>query len=624
MADTNRSSQSRRLARQWVGLCQSSHSMCKQIQTTEPWVPSRLLECESPVSASCRVRLVEKRQLHDDLNYIALSHCWGTTPMYTLSADTEQRLREGITLDLLPRTFREAFEVCGWFDIRYLWIDSLCIKQDSTADWAQESYSMMEVYSNAVLTIAAGNAIDSSKGLFRHRKPESIIVPEIKLSWENLPQGDYCIVDGWLWYRDVDHAQLATRAWAVQERFLSPRVLFFGAQQMFFECNCVRLCESFPSGPPPQVIGAFPEKLGKLNVKPIDVWRSAARVYSQANLTKETDKLIAISGIAKKLQDQLGGHYVAGMWIQKLEEQLIWWNPDARKRRPLRYRAPSWSWLSLDEKIDMLNLADYGPEKHLLLKVMHTHHTLRDEGQPTGDISSAVMCLRGKLKSAQWSFDYKYSKSDFRRYHIKPDCPCPERSKEINDLFMHVDSVPTAAMLGSKVYTLPVLAVGGRKATDTSRIFGLALMRTRKRRQEYVRIGRFMCSIGIGQQLMSHSCASTARSTVEPFQSEQDLLGGAVSRQQRIRDVFGPIVAQFRRTVLSQITTVTMAAIERDQGSECPKAFRVSEDEEEEVVRLAREEAEEEWRVFEGFDRFGQGYLSANMEAIPSQVISIV
>lgn len=54
-------------------------------------------------------------------------------------------------------------------NIRYIWIDALCIIQNDKIDWQQESAKMGEYYSKAYLTIAASNAKDTSVGLYSPR-----------------------------------------------------------------------------------------------------------------------------------------------------------------------------------------------------------------------------------------------------------------------------------------------------------------------------------------------------------------------------------------------------------------------------------------------------------------------
>lgn len=69
-----------------------------------------------------------------------------------------------------PRTFRDAILITRALGYRYLWIDSLCIIQDSE-DWFHEASTMGDVYSNSQCTLAAIYAYNSTEGLLRPRDP---------------------------------------------------------------------------------------------------------------------------------------------------------------------------------------------------------------------------------------------------------------------------------------------------------------------------------------------------------------------------------------------------------------------------------------------------------------------
>lgn len=69
--------------------------------------------------------------------------------------------------------------------------------------------------------------------------------------------------------------------------------------------------------------------------------------YSEASLTYGKDELIALSGMAKYMRAILQDTYLAGHWQRYLFSQLLW-TYEAPGRRPNEYRAPSWSWASID------------------------------------------------------------------------------------------------------------------------------------------------------------------------------------------------------------------------------------------------------------------------------------
>jgi heterokaryon incompatibility protein (HET) len=126
----------------------------------------------------CEGNIIRLRTLReigdpDTITYLALSHCWGIGPRFTLTFSSVAGLHEGIDISMLSKTFQDAISVTKRFlvdfGIRYLWIDSLCIIQDSEIDWMRESAVMGEIYQNAFCTITATAGKDGNDGLFRNQ-----------------------------------------------------------------------------------------------------------------------------------------------------------------------------------------------------------------------------------------------------------------------------------------------------------------------------------------------------------------------------------------------------------------------------------------------------------------------
>jgi hypothetical protein len=150
----------------------------------------------------------------------------------------------------------------------------------------------------------------------------------------------------------IDHP-LRTRAWAVQERVLPRRTLHFGKHQMYFECseglrgeNGLHVPWRYHS-----IHSNRRDRYGRVlkeedRTADVNLWRSILWDYGECKLTEPSDKLPAISGIARLLADRLDDEYLAGMWRKSLIEDLLWQGLDVR--RVSKYRAPSWSWASVD------------------------------------------------------------------------------------------------------------------------------------------------------------------------------------------------------------------------------------------------------------------------------------
>ncbi|KAM5357229.1 hypothetical protein ACJZ2D_016479 [Fusarium nematophilum] len=150
----------------------------------------------------------------------------------------EKELKRGVSISRLPRTIQDAVWVTRQLDMRYMWVDSMCIIQDSPADWAKEAASMGDVYRNCHLAIAALGAWSSTEGLFTERDPLAVMPCRLYTD----ANGHDINIDGGSSVAHMvcfDRAPLHTRAWVVQERILAPRTLNFGAV-LVWECREVR------------------------------------------------------------------------------------------------------------------------------------------------------------------------------------------------------------------------------------------------------------------------------------------------------------------------------------------------------------------------------------------------
>ncbi|KAM5353594.1 hypothetical protein ACJ41O_000244 [Fusarium nematophilum] len=146
--------------------CWTTHKTCWV--SSSGFLPTRLIDVAHQDKEDDQVVLVDTKHLQaDEARYIALSHCWGSTPLNccTTQKNYESRMK-GIPWDILPKTFQDAVQFTRKLKFRYLWIDSLCIIQQDAKDWTHESGKMFGVYANSSLTLAAVHAPDSEGGLF--------------------------------------------------------------------------------------------------------------------------------------------------------------------------------------------------------------------------------------------------------------------------------------------------------------------------------------------------------------------------------------------------------------------------------------------------------------------------
>lgn len=426
---------------QWLGQCIREHTNCRAMQeiaATRYILPTRLLDLRQ-VKSNGQVRLISKESLHCNTIYATLSHCWGGGCELTLTTNNLVRLEAGIPMKDLPKTFRDSVDVALDLSIDYLWIDALCIIQDSVRDqdWLYEASIMGDIYANSYITIAATNSTNSNGGLTHQR--DSLGMWPCRLRAQSTGLENDVVVGKFSWDCPRGQRPLINRAWAYQEWLLSRRLLHFCADQVRWECYCLAASEVLPNGlnrddlsfhgtPTKSIIACLrsePEKQHAL-------WERIRQEYSEKLLTKSTDRLAAFAGIARMVHRVLKSpsrDYVAGLWKPEILQEILStrcgddkicpsWDMDA-------YIAPTWSWVSLNSsywestisgdemvyhasaEIEMVPVRDeYGPIKSakLLLKCSPSSIALSFENDRTtnsrygwrvkaiGDLSTDIAC----------------------------------------------------------------------------------------------------------------------------------------------------------------------------------------------------------------------------------------
>lgn len=285
--------------------------------------------------------------------YIALSHCWGPLelqPLRTLKSNVEE-LSKAIPWNHLSKTFQEAIWLTQSLGIRYLWIDSLCIMQDDLQDWREQSAVMGEVYGNSYLAVAATRAANGSEGLFHPPIEQYEISPGILMR----EQYSHLMFSNNASHKDIsletgqEHNPLLFRGWCFQERLLSPRFLHFSTQGMVFECNTKLSCECGTKVRSQAEGSLKSDFFSKYNYN----WTRIVRNYCSSDLTRSTDLLVALSGVAKAYANRNRKTYLGGIWLEDLPRDLLWHStkPLESCRTPI-YTAPSFSWASRVGPID--------------------------------------------------------------------------------------------------------------------------------------------------------------------------------------------------------------------------------------------------------------------------------
>jgi hypothetical protein len=214
---------------------------------------------------------------------------------------------------------------------------------------------MFSVYQGSTLTIFATDSFDTQGGLFRKSPPVDMSRKVLGgttdgCRWEVYVAPDLMDIQKFPYYPDA--FPLFSRAWVLQERLLSPRQLHFGASELEWKCENRILSENSVKYPSKSVWTAPLESLTLPGKNWIHHWQEVIKHYTSLKLSSESDRLPAVSGVAKLVAESMKCDYLAGMWRDTLIQDLLWWNMDKNGSRTSKPLAPSWSWASVNGPID--------------------------------------------------------------------------------------------------------------------------------------------------------------------------------------------------------------------------------------------------------------------------------
>lgn len=380
------------LAKQLIEHCLQNHAHCKRF-VSEGWVPTRLVNVTTSPP-----RLVKGSAIPSQTAYATLSHRW-KRDLVKLTTDKLKAFEDAIPVQELSRTFLDAFEMARALGISYVWIDCLCIIQDSNEDWETESAAMGRIYKHGFCNFVATAAADGPDGLFVDRKQSWRTPFQVRTAWtapsagiQPLKNGSYAFVDSEHPSYDEEKA-LGRRGWVFQEQVLSPRTISFG-NQLHWECEAVA-CEMYPEfdGFVPVNSGRQTYKSHIRETRTLSNWLEVVQKYGSCRLTYDEDKLIAFSGIAKEFH--LKAEYLAGLWRDDLTWQLLWHTngPGARTKS---YCAPSWSWASVNT--EDLSYPSYSVRaRQDVARVIASETTPVQKHEPFGQIADGYIKLQGLL-----------------------------------------------------------------------------------------------------------------------------------------------------------------------------------------------------------------------------------
>ena len=369
--------------------------------STRRFVPTRLLDIHAVDSTGQIFLVLSEARLTGP--YATLSHCWGKAKTMKLSSRNIDELQSGIKLEALSTSYKEGITLARRLGLQYIWIDSLCIVQDDESDWRREAAQMANIFRYGEISIATAAAADNSDPCFTERNSNRIRLPAYTASWTQLPPCEYYLLPGGLYFGQVQDSPLQKRAWVLQETVLAPRELSLCKSQFWWTCLELQACETFPNGVPSR--GQFSRgTIDSVSVSKDDRveryynWNTLMEKFSRCGLTVLSDRTIALSGIAQHREENLGDRYIAGMWMSQLPRHLMWnvTKGSDSQFRPTKYRAPSWSWLSIERSIEFQNLSEIHLNARDVCHLIDVHLKFYDHNR-YGLISGGYIKLCGPL-----------------------------------------------------------------------------------------------------------------------------------------------------------------------------------------------------------------------------------
>ncbi|KAH7067753.1 heterokaryon incompatibility protein-domain-containing protein [Paraphoma chrysanthemicola] len=395
-------------AKQCLKECEESHSSCERPIPVH--VPSKLLhiyrsEREESLLVSLCYTASSAHTDRGEIRYATLSYCWGGPQDFCLDATSEEKLLRGISVTLLPKTIIDAIKVAFGLGISWIWIDSLCIRQDDTTEKATEIAQMHQVYRNSSVTISATRA-DSCRQGFLHPcslPPLGRVSYRLPLALSTGELGSVILS------KTNEVTPIDRRSWTFQEHLLARRVLRFTDFGQHWSCGTTSKFESINPIYPPRAYKQGIESIRELARRPkeshgllnhVNGWMDIVQQYTRRQLTIASDKLLAISAIAEAWNPDSEDTYLAGVWESHLPEGLLWACNDGRSHVPsATYVAPSWSWASISGSINWMVHIRCDLDPHIDIQDYFVE--LANDCAPYGAVKKGELIMRGLLQKTK-------------------------------------------------------------------------------------------------------------------------------------------------------------------------------------------------------------------------------
>ncbi|GAA83771.1 hypothetical protein AKAW_01886 [Aspergillus luchuensis IFO 4308] len=381
------------------------HDQCHHRETL--YLPTRVVDCLDP----------EHPKLHITQGgvpgkYTALSYRWGEAQPHRMQTHNLQSYCQEIPVHSLPQTIQDAIHCTQQLGISFLWVDSLCIIQDSKEDKSREIPQIRKTFQNAFVTIVAASASQVSQGFLQDREPPPKAV-SLPFRCDDNRIGSMWIREGTIDPREP----IDTRAWCYEEKLLTQRALIFTSRTVRFQCQShylnignsniaawnadTRLPSTMMEPEEGDWAPLTYEESSALAIE--NTWASVLAEYTARDITQFRDRLIAFYGIAETFhRTWTHSQYLAGLWKHNLLEDLLWEADPPLHPRPENYRAPSWSWAAVNGKVLRANTMHFWREDVPECEIIDCQITLANEKMPYGEVTDGRLQLNASMKSIIW------------------------------------------------------------------------------------------------------------------------------------------------------------------------------------------------------------------------------
>lgn len=511
----------------WLDTCNNEHPKC-WVPLEKQSLPTRLIRLDSStcsalsnaIDTNLQPVLVSTVDMEvSKTRYMALSYRWPEDFPNEAKSTRQTVLKNmrGLNTSKLPRSFNDVFHVAAQMGINYVWIDSLCIVQDDTEDWNREAARMSQIYRNAYFTlaIAVRSAAAPHQGLFRRGDPSKIHSESFACPLEDGTSQEVVVMKK---QRErYEESPLVSRGWCFQEREISQRMVHYTENQVLWECRTMRASESLPNGDAMQMPGLLKSSLSQWPRRMLDkhlsgddvsyAWLQAVEDYSDRQLTRDTDKLPALAGLAAAVRSYKPAtcRYLAGLWEDNFLSSMAWTPGSSHiqtfttNERYSDYIAPTWSWASVAGPvrflISPLKKPNSASSEHSSKSSSSTKcdrtiakyamqvldiHVQTSTNDPFGAVKHAVLKCTAGLLSAWLAPPSDPDDARGKRFAL-----CTRGGRAFGEmLFDTTQEAQYHGQDGKNVFCicLGVLALGGNNA-------GLVILPTGNRENEFRRVG---------------------------------------------------------------------------------------------------------------------------------------